>query len=83
MDDAILRAKALAIVRQSRSPGFREVVELIDSIVKQICDEAFNCDDDSRALRLLHEGRGATKLANRLKSEIASLEQTTLENPLA
>jgi len=83
MDDALNQAKAFAIVRQSRSPGFREVVELLEAIARQVCDEAFNCSDDSRALRLLHEGRGAMQVVKRLKSEIALLEQTAQENTLA
>jgi hypothetical protein len=80
MDDT---QKAFNIVRLSRSPGFREMVELLDAIVKQVCDEAFNCTDESRALRLLHEGRGAVQVVKRLKSEIALLTQTAQENTLA
>jgi len=62
------------IARIARTPGFREVVELLDQLALQAKDAAFTADDDSRAMRLLHEGRGATQLVNRFKSEIERLK---------
>ena len=76
MDEHLARAKAHAIYRQSRAPGFREVIELLDALVEQAKNEAFRCTDDSRSMRLLHEGRGATNLVDRFKSELALIEQT-------
>lgn len=63
--------KTHAIARLARSPGYREMLEVLDQLTEQIRNEAFSCDDDSRALRLLHEGRGATKLSQQFKSTIA------------
>ena len=71
MDDQI---KISLIARISQTPGYRELVELLEDISKHICTEAFNCTDDSRAQRLLYEGRGATQLLTRFKSEIERLK---------
>jgi hypothetical protein len=79
MDNAVETAKALAIVRQSRSPGFRELVALLDDLATAAKEEAFNCDDESRAVRLIHEGRGAAELVTKFKAQIARLENDVLE----
>jgi hypothetical protein len=68
------------IVRIVRQPGFREVVELLDQLALQAKDDAFNASDDSRAMRLLHEGRGATHLVTRFKSEIERMKQEQENN---
>lgn len=73
MPKPLSKPAVFAIVRIARSPGYRELVELLDSLAEQARDEAFNSTDDSRAVRLLHEGRGATQLVNRFKSEVENL----------
>ena len=75
-------AKAHAIIRLSRSPGYREVLELLDTLAQQARDEAFNASDDSRAVRLLHEGRGATQLVNKFKSQIQSINDSAEINTI-
>lgn len=83
LDQHTQAAKAFAISRISRSPGFRELLELLDEFAEQSRSEAFNCADDSRAVRLLHEGRGATTLVNKFKQQIALIQESAMENPIA
>lgn len=79
MDSAIDKARALAIVRLSRTPGFPEMLKLLDELSDQAKNEAFICDDESRAMRLLHEGRGAMQLVHKFKAAVASLTEDALQ----
>lgn len=68
-------AQVAAIVRLSRSPGFRELLGLLDDLAQGKKDEAFSNNDDSRAVRLLHEGRGAMQLVDKFKSTLQQLQE--------
>lgn len=62
-------------------PGFRKVLDVLESLSQQIKDEAFENVDDTKAVRLVHEGRGAAQLVQKLKATLATIEQSVREFP--
>lgn len=75
MDDAVRQAKDFAIARISRSPGFRELVELLDELAQRFRDEAFHSNESD--LRTLDRAKGATQLVEQFKTQIARVAQET------
>lgn len=71
--------KALAIARASRAPGYRELLELLDELADSVSRDAFSNDDDSKAVHLLYEARGARRVVDQFKNRVAALADEVMQ----
>lgn len=81
MDDAVRKARALAVTQTTLSQGWPIVVEIGLSSLRVKEAEALECQDDDQVIRLQRKAQAAKEFLTSWMSEVEKAQNPDLTSP--
>lgn len=80
MENEQITAEKAALIATTATPGWRVVMRIAGEMVAEMTTEALNCDDDTKALRLLTKAQAAKDFFTRFSQRIENHKLLNVED---
>jgi hypothetical protein len=80
MDDAVRKARALAVTQTILSQGWPVIVEIASSVLRVKETEALECQDDDQVIRLQRKAQAAREFLAAWMNEVEKAQHPELDS---
>lgn len=81
MDDAVRKARALAVTQTTLSQGWPVIIEIASSVLRVKETEALECQDDDQVIRLQRKAQAAREFLASWMREVENAQNPELTSP--